>query len=132
MKIAVPEALRAEIARLIDAVIADVEEVVWVRQIAERTRALPLYRGWTSMILIDADGQLIRYDHDDRDAVIDEPIDHTGMMTALVSGSRRYLALAPLIPPRPADARDCDQCGGTGELPFEATCKCGGCGWLPG
>src|SRR5688572_14207240 len=45
----------------------------------------------------------------------------------------RHPELAPLVPPRPGDARECPQCGGSGRARGkggERTCSgCGGLGW---
>jgi hypothetical protein len=58
---------------------------------------------------------------------------------AYFQASLKYPALAPLVPPRPADVVVCSHCGGTGrcsgfpdELADKIVCYCGGLGWLPG
>lgn len=128
-------ALGTEIQRLIAGLIVDESEPQYIRRIATRTNALPLYRGWTEVVLLAPDGSVIVYDHDVLDAPIDRVLDHAYLMASLVEGSRAFPALAPLVPPRPVDALECDACRGSGRLPApipsHIICKCGGVGWFP-
>lgn len=135
LRLDVTPSLSAEIQRLIAGLVDDEGEPEYIRIIATRTNALPLYRGWTEVVLLAPDGRVVVYDHELLDAPIERALDHAYLMAALVEGSRAFPLLASLVPVRPADALECDACGGSGKLPepisSRVICKCGGIGWFP-
>ena len=108
------------------------EELSWQVSYVREHRALPLYVGWTETAAIRSDGELVRWSTEDWPGSF-EPSD-TWEKVALVKGAERYPVLRRLIPARPADARDCEMCKGTGRFPQqpEIVCRCGGVGWVDG
>jgi hypothetical protein len=118
--------------------------------------ALPLLDLWGARFAIDPFGVIWRIEWSDDPAnepgVVRPESDQTLLNMALFQGSRRYPELRPLVPGRPADARDCPGCRGSGVPRWwhEGTqrastedmsgwlrgrepplCLCGGLGWLP-
>lgn len=109
------------------------------RRAAARAHALPLYLDWSACMALRPDGEIIWVDYDEPHRV--QAVEHErGRNLGLFQGSRRDPDLRCLVPPRPPDAIDCPDCGGTGRMPFPAgsehladrvVCSCGGIGWLP-
>jgi hypothetical protein len=99
--------------------------------------ALPLMLDMGGSYAIRANGDLVQFDWDGRGGA--EPLEDPRLINiALHQGSLKYPLLAGLVPSRPAGARDCPHCDGTGRLPLTTTpglenvmCYCGGVGWLP-
>jgi hypothetical protein len=106
----------------------------WQSQYVEQFGALPLYLGWTETLGILPDGRLVRWSTEDEYVGL-RPIEtQLDANVALVEGSKKYPALAHLIPQRPSSALTCPACRGTGRGPLaehDAICSCGGTGWLP-
>jgi hypothetical protein len=75
------------------------------------------------------------WEHEDDPGCVKPLDDAYWQRMALCNGAKQYPELAQLIPRRPAHVLTCEMCGGRGtlvQLP-EATCQCGGLGWmLPG
>jgi hypothetical protein len=107
------------------------EELLWQEPHVRANGALPLYVGWTEIVGIRPDGELVRWSSEDWPGAF-ELNDATWHKVALVLGARRYPVLQRLIPERPEGARDCHLCQGSGRLPLqpEILCQCGGIGWL--
>jgi hypothetical protein len=89
----------------------------------------------THTLGINADGDITAHQHEvfpgeapEEDHLVS---DLRTINLALHHGRQRYPWLAALLPPRPADALTCSNCGGTGTLALPATCSCGGAGWVP-
>ena len=108
-----------------------------VAAIAKEYHALAVYCDMGGCLAIRSDGEVLCVPDDPATPVHIET-DPLQRNLALVQASRRYPELQGLYPKRPADARSCLECGGTGRHPitahagFEAIiCKCGGTGWLP-
>lgn len=113
------------------------ENVQWLLPFVEEDRGLPLYNGWTESIAIRATGEVVVWETEDwgRSAESDYAM---FARHALVEGAKKYPELTVLIPTRPATARTCEHCGGTGYvdgLPHAmrdmVICRCAGLGWLP-
>lgn len=109
----------------------------YLREIASKYKALPLFCDLGGCLAIRPDGEII-YISDKVGEGIKIEADLIKRNTALVQGSMRYPELASLIPPRPLTAKQCSECSGTGTHPITSTakykdviCKCGGTGWLP-
>ena len=94
--------------------------------------ALPLYYDWSGAIGIRPDGEIVHWDYDNQDAGTQEVIDIVWVRTGLVAGAKRYPHLRSLIPKRPANARACEMCQGTGIFPqfTNVICGCSGLGWV--
>jgi hypothetical protein len=106
----------------------------WELPAVAQFQALPLYRGWFETIGIRVDGTLIRWSNEDEYEGWREVDEERLARMSLADGARRDPALAFLIPPRPAGARTCEHCGGSGYLPMPdhpgIFCVCGGFGWV--
>ena len=114
------------------------EERRWLLPYVQGHQGLPLYLGWTGTLAIRATGELIDWSTEDEWPGAREFDDATWVQLALVEGAKTYPQLSALIPEKPASARTCEHCEGTGRptgLPdtgFEnVICRCAGLGWLP-
>ncbi len=96
--------------------------------------ALPLMLDMGGAFAIRANGDLVQFDWDGRQAA--EPLDDARLINvALYQGSLKHPQLACLLPSCPVDTRDCAHCHGTGRPPFSTErelgnviCYCGGLG----
>lgn len=147
---------RIEINRLIDLFLAgqnpdpiperSAPEIDAIR-VAE---ALPAFEDWSAFSAITRDGEIVWVD---RDAPVSpRPIsDPRHRRITVFAASNRFPTLASLRPARPATARTCADCRGTGRFSFgleqeairrssrvddvreledRIVCFCGGLGWL--
>ena len=107
------------------------EELLWQEPHVRAHGALPLYVGWTETVGIRPDGEMVRWSTEDWPGAV-ELDDANWYKIGLVLGARRYPILQRLVPDRPAGARDCDLCKGSGRFPLqpEIVCQCGGVGWV--
>lgn len=131
--IAVDDAMRAAIERRIAEVLRSDDERlrVWWEPMMTR-QALPIDIGWIASVALCADGTFLQRDDEDTGAVT-ELVDPFWARMALCAGVRRYPELAPLLPSRPAAARDCENCAQVAVLAAtmpSLQCTCGGLGWL--
>jgi len=108
----------------------------FVQARARQLHVLPLYVGWTHALAINPALEIIAFSHEDFAEPARVETDFAMRNTALVAGSRRYPELLPLWQVRPAGAKDCPDCNGTGKHPITAKpqfaailCSCGGAGW---
>jgi hypothetical protein len=94
-------------------------------------QALPVEIGWTASVALCPDGTFLLRDDEETGAVT-ELVDPYWARIALCNGVKRYPELAPLLPSRPAAARDCENCAQLAALPAMPglLCCCGGLGWL--
>jgi hypothetical protein len=104
--------------------------------IARRHGALPVIWDIGGVVLLTPDAKVLDVGWDDRAPT--ENADPLARNRALFQGARRFPPLASFVPPRPADARTCPHCNGTGtpiDIPAATRgnliCFCGGAGWLP-
>jgi hypothetical protein len=93
-----------------------------------RFGGLPLYYGWGATIAIRPDGQMVEWNTDGCQPVLER----MWVVAALITGSKRYPELKELLPVREPGAVDCS----CREHPIFASGKlecgeCGGIGWLP-
>ncbi|HEY0710473.1 MAG TPA: hypothetical protein VGG33_26955 [Polyangia bacterium] len=108
----------------------------WQVSYVRENRALPLYVGWTETAGVRPDGTLVRWSTEEEWPGVRELADAPWVNIALTEGAKRYPELRRLIPQRPAGARTCEQCAGSGtirNLPDDLKkiiCTCGGVGWL--
>jgi len=114
------------------------EQRRWLAPYVSQHRGLPLYLGWTGTLALRATGELIQWSTEDEWPGAREFDDVTSVQLALVEGAKLYPELVPLVPERPANARTCEHCDGTGRpngLPVSGfeniICRCAGLGWLP-
>jgi hypothetical protein len=103
--------------------------------LARSLDALPLYGDIGGSIFLRADGTMLSLDHNSEE--LSEGVGHPWEIVALVAGAEKYPQLRSLLPERPANARDCTPCGGTGKVSvpgLDVGLGCGECwglGWLP-
>ncbi|HEX8697157.1 MAG TPA: hypothetical protein VF746_32355 [Longimicrobium sp.] len=128
--------LSAWIQRQIDALAADAREN-WLMRLCMERNAFPLSGNQVYLWAIRPDGVVLWIDHESFAHATEPETDLSALYAALVLGARRHPELRELIPARPADARLCDVCGGTGgpvtpaAPAVEDICHgCDGLGWL--
>jgi hypothetical protein len=102
---------------------------------------LPVYVDWTHALGVRSTGSVVAYEHEPWPLPIEMNnllpvtpcvVEHPRLINlALYQGARRYLWLLAVVPQRPADAQVCSSCDGTGQLPVDVICYCGGAGWVP-
>jgi hypothetical protein len=110
-----------------------------VRRWAAHYHALPLFEDFMGGWALRPSGELVFFPWEEPAALItvsDAPDDPDAGVRhgALGYGSRRHPDVAGIAPERPAGARACTQCDGTGRLrdvDDVFVCPCGGLGWLP-
>lgn len=125
------------IETLIDQYLSAPTEHEWHHELVRRHHVLPLMWDWTAVFALEPSGQVVTIDYEaesQHEPVADERLRNM----ALKQGSRKFAALEQLLPMRPADAKTCPMCNGTGscdELPEQLrdriVCWCGGMGWIP-
>jgi hypothetical protein len=119
-----------------------------LRRLAAENVVLPLLTDWGGVLAISPGGEVISFPFGaDAGSNAAPSSGDTGRPTietdprirnlALFQGSKKYPELKELIV-KPADARVCPSCGGTGVEPNAAShnlsnvvCYCGGLGWVP-
>lgn len=110
----------------------------WLAPYVAEHNGLPLFLGWTATLALRPTGELIQWSTEDEWPGAREFDEATWVQLALVEGAKLYPELEPLVPERPADARACEHCEGSGrpkglpEAGFEnVICRCAGLGWVP-
>jgi len=96
-----------------------------------RYQALPLFGTLGQTWLLRPDGTLWRADSEMGLEL--EPLPANLWIEAVMAGTERYPWLGEVLPARPPDARECEECHGLGRslLGSEVLCvACGGLGWL--
>lgn len=113
--------------------------LIGLRTFVARYRILPLLVDWNGFFGIQANGDILCVQHDDKpenEEDVELITEDRLRRVALAQGAKKYAWLAELMPPRPGDAVDCSGCGGTGQIqvpgisPGVIVCYCGGLGWL--
>jgi hypothetical protein len=104
-----------------------------VRTWARYHHALPLIVDMGGCIALRPTGELISFDWDnEKEATLDVGPYNTHIARGV--GSRKYPEIDGLAPVRPAQAKTCPLCGGSGSPEPGASnvvCRCGGLGWVP-
>ena len=83
---------------------------------ARRYRALPLYAGWTGITYLTASGEFWFRNHEYDPPRIENNLNDASKIVALVLASERHPELVRLLPTRPRDAVDCEDCAGKGRI----------------
>ena len=105
-----------------------------------KVHALPLYYGWTAVMALRPDGEAVCIPYENEPGDVEVINDEVQRNLGLFRATKLHPDLRFLIPSRPADARDCPLCRGTGKAAFQPgyehladsiLCYCGGLGWLP-
>lgn len=104
--------------------------------IVQKFGGLPLILDMGGCYALRPDGEVVTFAWDEpHDCKVEQDPRLRNM--ALFQGAKKYPELAPLVPPRQADAVDCSHCRGTGRFPTgdvpidNVICYCGGLGWIP-
>lgn len=98
--------------------------------------ALPVYYDMGGTLFLRPDGEILVLDNGSVDDGPRIETDEGQRITAVVVGAEAYPELRPLLPMRPAGARDGDACAGRGRIRvvgIEHRFLCGRCrglGWL--
>lgn len=97
--------------------------------------AIPLLADLGGAILLRADGVFLELEWDQETELQPREASEPASTVPLVAGTERYPWLAALLPVRPADARPCSACRGTGSIPTNITGSvfcghCGALGWI--
>ena len=105
-----------------------------LRRIAWQLNALPILPDMSGCLALRSDGSFVFLDGETEQAT--EEFDPKFKLIGLVNGSERYPELKALLPVRPDNATDCDNCQGTGRFVFESQVykqvfcgTCSGLGW---
>jgi hypothetical protein len=108
-----------------------------MRELAAQLRLLPVVLDMGGCYCLQSDGEIFAFTWDEPHKLILET-DPRIRNLVLFQAAKKFPALKPLIPPRPATAHDCDSCKGAGvasgfppELAKDIVCFCGGLGWIP-
>lgn len=116
----------ALIRRFIDNAKSDADDSP-KRQIARETDALPAYLDMGGALVLTVKGEILEYDPESgKTTATEEP----WKSRARVRLAREYEELADLMPRKPPDAVDCDDCLATGVAFEDVDCsECSGLGW---
>jgi hypothetical protein len=108
-----------------------------LRKLAGELNLLPLLLDMGGCIGVRPDGALFAFVWDDPYELMPET-DTRVCNIALFNGAQKFPEMMELIPMRPANARECDYCKGSGvvvglppDLAKAVRCYCGGLGWVP-
>jgi hypothetical protein len=132
-------AFRAVVEGLIEGLPAEgVAMPAEVVSYGKRERVLPVTWDMAGIYVLHPEGGIGEIDWDHLTFAPSENKDPVVRNRALFQGARKFAALAPFVPQRPANAITCPHCDGTGtpqHVPTSARgrliCLCGGVGWLP-
>lgn len=129
--------LREQIKTRLEDYIADpLHDALNLRVLATRFEALPLCIDWEKCWALRPNGRVVVFAHDSEKPELREEDDPRLINVALFQGSITYPEIKPLVPSRPADAKDCPYCLAKGIEPDNLelqniVCYCGGLGWVP-
>ena len=99
------------------------------KEVAITTSGLPVYCDMGGCLMLTPDGDVMELAHDRPE--MPKVADEYWREVALVAAGKRYAELRCLRPERPANAAECEACGGSGEVLGIAGCgRCWGKGWL--
>lgn len=106
-------------------------------RVAKDLGAIPLYRSWTGTVFLDTKGQFLFRDEENHPVTVRVESDRAVQLLALAEGSRRYMSLANLLPPRQDGSATCERCAGEGQITTangtSLFCgECHGVGWPAG
>jgi hypothetical protein len=117
----------SKVIRRMTAMTAQETESSAFRDAARATGALPVHADTGGALAITVDGEVIMYDFETGETTIPE---QKWKVLAHVKAARRYPELRELAPRKPADAKNCPSCAGSGILLENADCEmCLGTGW---
>jgi hypothetical protein len=102
---------------------------------AHRYHVLPLYNDFMGCFALRPSGECVFVAWDAPEQAVPVQLglpDFRVIHVARVRGALRYPDIPGIMPERPADARVCPSCHGTGQaIRPEFVCECGGLGWVP-
>lgn len=127
--------LKEQIQQRIDELIASSDnDPADLRRVARLLKALPILPDMSGWLALRPDGSFVFLDGETEKTT--EEIEPMFKLIGLVNGSEKYPELKVLLPARPENANDCENCKGTGRFLFEgqvltqAFCgECSGLGW---
>jgi len=107
-------------------------KLMWMKPAVREHAFLPLYVGWIAALGLRPDGSFIRWDHEDDRTRVRPLTTAYWQRMAICQGAKKYPELGALLPDRPAIARTCEACGGSGQMSNvpQIVCDCGGVGWI--
>ena len=105
--------------------------------VARRHGVLPLYTDFMGCFGLRPSGECLFIAWDDPSRAVEVRLglpDFQVIHVARVRGALRYPEIPGIMPERPADARTCPSCHGSGGVHPQPNiiCECGGLGWVPG
>jgi hypothetical protein len=129
--------LEIQIQKHIEELIANSDsDLADLRGVARLLKALPIFPDMSGCLALRPDGSFIFLD--DSTGKTTEEIDLKFKLVGLVNGSEKYPELKVLLPVRPENAPDCEDCKATGRGIFEGQVfnnifcgQCFGLGWKP-
>jgi hypothetical protein len=124
----------SELAAAIDARIAEFlasedPRDQWLHDAVRRHGFLPSYRGWFLITGVRRDGSAVAWNEETPEL---QPtlLEGARARLALCQAASMYKELVALVPVRPSGAESCTVCAGSGRLPAQLICSCGGAGWI--
>ena len=109
------------------------EQLRWLAPDVAQIGALPLYVEWFEIIGLRPDGDVVSWSTES-DYPGTRPVEDRYLwLTSLVDAAKRYPELRPLLPERPAVARDCRCCAQPLFAEGKVFCpECCALGWVDG
>lgn len=108
----------------------DASRDAWPYQAMKERGAYLLHGNQAFLWYLAPDGAVFYVDTDRYGNPFELETEVPAAMNAVAQGARSRPELRELLPERPAQARDCSLCGGTGDEDKWGRCNCAGLGWV--
>lgn len=122
--------LSALIRAWIEACVPSQEPGAWPQRFARQRGLLLLHGNQAWLWFLDPAGRVLALDTDDVAQRLEPESNGEQAVNAVAQAERRRPELQELLPERPAGARACEVCQGSGQPPAWGLCRCAGLGWL--
>lgn len=96
----------------------------------EEQGVLLLHGDQAFLWLLEPEGRVLALDTDDVRQRLEPETSLAAAVHAVARAARQRPELRELLPRRPARARVCERCHGTGGLDVARMCACAGLGWV--
>lgn len=122
--------LSALIRAWIEASVPGQEPGAWPQRLAKQRGLLLLHGSAAYLWFLDPAGRVLALDTDDVARRLEPESNGEWAVNALAQAARHHPELRELLPERPAGARACEACQGSGQPLAWGPCRCAGLGWL--
>lgn len=102
----------------------------WPTRLMKEQGALLLHGDQAFLWFLEPEGRVLVLDTDDVRRRLEPETSAVAALNAVARAARRRPELRELLPRRPAGARACERCHGTGGLDSPTECACAGLGWV--